>query len=391
MAHTSPLNQQHRQAEALIELYGPPDAGVEVVATFGELESEYAALRKGCVLLDMAQRGTLRVTGPERLDFLNRMLTQKLDDLSPWHARRSFWLSRKGRIDADMRLIATDDEVMVDLDIHSVERAVTALDGYLFAEEVTLADATDETHRLALHGPHSIELLAAISEHVAGVPIGDLSPGRACRVKVAGHEVLIDRADTTGEIGLELLAEAPAVTDIYQQLVEVGSAHDGLYRLRPAGWHAYNIARIEAGTPCYMLDFGPDSLPNETGVLHDRVSFSKGCYLGQEIVARIDSHGGPKQHLVAIRAEAHAVEPKTDAPIQPITGSQLYPIDDPESDAVGVVTSSAISPMLGATPICFAMVKADCAKPGEMFRLEINGASLRATVQPELTFWKPTS
>src|SRR4051812_36724439 len=109
MAAVSPLLRWHQQAEAALQTYGPPEAGVQVVETFGELELEYAALRKHCVLIDQPQRGTIQVTGADRLAFLNRMVTQELKGLAPFQVRRSFWLNRKGRIDADLRIIELGD------------------------------------------------------------------------------------------------------------------------------------------------------------------------------------------------------------------------------------------------------------------------------------------
>jgi folate-binding protein YgfZ len=398
MARVSPLRKLQQEAEASLAPYGPPEADVLVVETFGELDLEYAALRKGCILVDQPQRGMLELTRGDRLAFLNRMVTQELKGFEHWQVRRSFWLNRKGRIDADLRLIELGDWTLVDLDVHAAKRAADGLGAFIVADDVTIVEATEDWHRMALHGPTALDLLRVVSQPVSGPGLQDLTPGHACRVSIGGREVLVDRDDSTGEVGLELLVKAADAVAVYQQLIEAGQPHDqngqsgsgsdtaSRVRLRPAGWHAFNIARIEAGRPLYNLDFGPDSLPHETGVLRDRVSFTKGCYLGQEVVARMESRGHSKRTLVALKC---AVVPGADGePIQPITGGLIYAAESADAEPVGAITSSTISPMLGATPICFAMVRPGSAEAGTTLFLAADDTRIAATVQAGLVFWK---
>jgi folate-binding protein YgfZ len=397
MARISPLRKLHQQAEAALAVYGAAEADVRLVETFGELELEYAALRKSCILLDEPQRGVLELAGPDRLEFLNRMLTQELKGIQPFGVRNSFWLNRKGRIDADLRVIELGARTLLDMDVHAVERTAKGLSAFIITEDVRLRDLTESTHRLALHGPTGPALLQAISTPAGGVPLGDLTPGRASLVKIGSAEVVVDRDDATGEIGLELTCAAADAVAIYQQLVETGQEHNGggaepasRFRLRPAGWHAFNIARIEAGRPLYYLDFGPDSLPHESGVIRDRVSFTKGCYLGQEVVARMESRGHSKRQLVALRFEpsSPAARGTIGEARLPVTGAHVFPAGDEATDPIGAVTSSTLSPMLGGEPICFAAVKPDHVAPGTVVRVAADGAMISGTVQPSLVFWK---
>jgi tRNA-modifying protein YgfZ len=397
MPRVSPLRKLHQQAEASLALYGPPEADVQVVETFGELELEYAALRKACILLDQPYRAVVEVAGADRLDFLNRMLTQELKGFEPFQVRRTFWLNRKGRIDSDLRLLELPaGRTLLDMDTHAVGRTVEGLSAFIITEDVRLRDLSDAMHRLALHGPTAAALLREVSRPVAGPSLEDLGPGRACVVAIGTHEVIVDRDDSTGEVGLELTLPSEAALAIYQQLVETGQEHGNgaepasRFRLRPAGWHAYNIARIEAGRPLYNIDFGPDTLPHETGVLRDRVSFTKGCYLGQEVVARMESRGHSKRSLVAIRCEQQMLSAEGGIPMprQPVTGSHLWPAADPAGDPVGVVTSSTLSPMLGAIPICFAMIKPGFRDPGTQLLIAAESVQIPGRVQEGLAFWK---
>ncbi len=403
----SPLRKLYQLAEASLIPYGPAEENCLVAETFGDIELEYAAIRKSCILLDLPQRGVLEITGNDRIEFLNRMVTQELKPkggggLSPFHTVKAFWLNRKGRIDADLRLIELGNRMLADVDVLAADRALKGLASFAVMDDVAFKDVSETTHRLALHGPTGPALIQAVSKMVSGPAVIDLPQGSATIVSIRGHEVVIDRDDSTGEIGLELTMPAAAATEIFQHLVEVGQVHDdgngggepaSKYRLRPAGWHAYNIARIEAGRPLYNLDFGPNSLPHETGILRDRVSFTKGCYLGQEVVARMESRGHSKQMLLAIKCEAsrpiHPPESQdTIPPRLPVTGSRIWQVDKPDSDPIGAVTSSTLSPMLGSTPVCFAMHKHEFAKPGLDLLVEADGERIRGKTQDLVAFWK---
>jgi tRNA-modifying protein YgfZ len=410
MTHRSPLLSLHQHAGAPLRTYGPEGSDIlvpEVFAASGEgqvggVEVEYAAIRKHAGILDQPQRATIEVSGSrtDRHEFLNRMVTQELKGLDAFHTRRSLWLNRKGRIDADLRLIELGSRMLLDCDAFAASRVVETLGAFVFAEDVRLVDRTSDLHRLALHGPSAREVIGlvsspAVSASGADVPpsVLSLEPGRATVVRIADADVIVDRWDSTGDIGLELTVDASHVERVYLSLAAgvgelVGAhpsaAHPRSPLARRIGWHAYNIARIEAGTPLYYLDFGPDSLPHEVGeqTLHDRVSFKKGCYLGQEVVARMQSLGHPKQRLVAVRFESTG--PQTH---QPETGAPLHAGDATDAPVIGAVTSSTLSPMLSQTPCAFAMVKWANSDAGKDVFVRTGGGSVRGVIQPSLTFW----
>lgn len=265
-----------------------------------------------------------------------------------------------------------------------------------------MADATERTHRFSLHGPNAPALLAASGEHTAGTPVADLPDSGSCVVEIVGAPVVVTRADTTGTVGLELAMPAESARAVWDRLLEVGQVpadadvHDlpdtpaAKIKLRPAGWLAYNTARIEAGTPLFHIDFNSESLPAETGVLDTRVSFTKGCYLGQEIVARMHNLGGPKQRLVAIKPGGDNLRTDEGHPRQPVGGASVYqdagPDGTPIGKPVGSVTSSTISPMRGGEPVCFAVVRTDFTDPGTELFVEAEGAMLSGEVREGLSF-----
>lgn len=402
MPRLSPLIALHQHADALLIPYGPVSPGAEpvlMVAAFDPIEIEYAAIRRHAAILDQPNRSTLAVTGSDRLEFLNRMLTQELSPakgFTPFLARSSFWLSRKGRIDADLRVLNLPDRVLLDVDVHAADRARTTLESYIITEDVQIADLSSTHHRLSIHGPGAAALLARQSTPVAGVDVATIAPNQVSIVQIADTQVIVNRHDLTGEIGLELLLPADRAQHVYELLSTPWDQRAGAPAApttdlaRRVGWHALNIARIEAGSPVYYLDFGPDSLPHETGVLRDRVSFTKGCYLGQEVVARMESLGHPKQRVVALDIHADASSPN--AP-QAETGTQILAQNTDDAPVVGAVTSSCISPMLGSKPIALAMVKWSNSDPATPLFLSVASgtahARLPATVRPTLRFLPP--
>jgi folate-binding protein YgfZ len=416
----------HQQAEALMapwftgegeaEATGGP---VEVVQTYGELELEYAAVRKGCGLFDTPQRAVIEITGSERLAFLNRMLTQELKGMKPREWRASFWLNRKGRIDADLRLFEAGSSILIDVDVHAAKRTVEGLSAFIIADDVAVADVSGDWSRMSLHGPTGAMVLDEVSEAAENsVRVLDLAPGCVTRVLVQVSEpnedgfaeaagVWVAREDSTGDRGLELFVPRGQAAAVYRRILEAGTdpglTIDGSRptlghraKLRAIGWHAYNIARIEAGTAVYNIDFGPESLPAESGIMEQRVSFTKGCYLGQEIVARMHARGHPKQVLVALKVEppTHAKDLASGLPFMPAGGGGVYRMPDggvegfaaSEDGRIGTITSATLSPMLSAQPICFAAVKWDQHHAGAEHVVLAEGVPSRAVVQGRLTF-----
>ena len=360
--------------------YGPSDEegtpSCEIVSAFGPVEPEYAAIRRGVGLLDAPHRTTIRLSGSDRLSFLESMITQKVGDLAPGRVRRSFWLNRKGRIVSDLVVANFADHCLLEIDVHKAEETVTTLDNYLFAEDAEFHWDPAESSQLRLHGTAACASLDEVLEE--GTAPGPDGAGEGmidqCRVSMI-------RVDETGEPGVAIVVRTDEAGRVWDRLLDWEGT--GSQRIRPIGWSAFNTARIEAGTPLFNIDFGSDAIPHETGVLDDRVSFNKGCYLGQELVARLQSLGHPKQMLVGL---------DLDGDLLPVAGSQIFErttMSDGSSGLgrqVGWVTSSTIAPMLGARPVAMAMVRYEPAQPGTSLFLTAEGEELDAVVREHLAF-----
>lgn len=358
---------------------GAETPAADIVATYGLLELEYGAFRRSAAVMDRVDRATLMVTGADRVEFLNRMVTQELKDLGAGQVRRALWLNRKGRIQADLLISECGTHIVIDVDCHDAAATVRTLREFIFSEDVQIRDASDEWRRLSVHGPAAVHVLAMLGASAEAVEPLERADG-CCLLTANGVHCLAARNDQCATLGVELWAPAAHAAAVFDALMDVPEPQQqGRKLVRPAGWYAYNMARIEGGTPLFHVDFGPDNLPHESGVLHQRTSFKKGCYLGQEIVARMESLGKPKQQLVSLRVMQDCL---------PTAGSPVLEqcADGALGSPVGAVTSSALSPLLGSAPVAFAMVKSSHAAPGTVLIAPAEGERTEVVVRDQLAF-----
>lgn len=391
MAGSAALHTLEADLGASFMNFGPPpeEGGTSIAAAFGSYEPEYAAVRQRVGLMHLPQRCVLRVTGADRAEFLHRMLTCNVQALRPGSTRRGFQLDGKGRVVADLMLHHGEQDTWLETDTLDVEALRGLLEARLFAEDVALEPLGAQRVKLALHGPAATALLEAVADEPAAVARVGAMAGTHHVLHVAGTALTAYRYDDTGALGLHLLVPGESAAQVYRRLLEAAgydpdaeATPDADYaaqrreslRGRPIGWLAYNTARIEAGTPIFHVDFGHDSLPAETGVIDEAVDFDKGCYIGQEIVARMRDRGHPRRVLVGIRFTGGNL---------PVAGAQVLRADEaagssaaarsrdaaePGSEIVGGITSSTLSPLLGQTAIAFAVVKWDAHQPGTRVR-----------------------
>lgn len=374
--------------------YGPSpeEGGVQVPGDFKAYEAEYAAIRRFVGIFPTAQRAVIRLMGFDVKDFLHRLVTQDIAGMQGGDTRRSFLLNDKGRIVGDLTIHHGDDDTWIEADRYDLPDIARVLDSKLFGEDVVIASEPDAWAGFQLHGPASTQLLGELGGEAAQVP--GQKPGTHHVVELAGVKATVYRNEPCGVLGFGIWCKADDAARLWQSMLDAAGydpdaevdasfgeqRRQGL-RGRPIGWEAFNTARIEAGTPLFHVDFGPDSLPGETGLLESRVSFTKGCYLGQEIVARMQNLGHPKRMLAGFRVESNAL---------PVAGTQI--LDAPGEDAkqdekkqdakkkepagakvIGGVTSSTASPLLGGKSIGLAVMQWGKHTPGTHARVAIQG------------------
>ena len=359
----NPLHALHEQVDAELQAYGD----IVIVSTFGQPQAEYAAIRKGAAIMDQPYRGVIELTGKDRLSFLNNLLTNQVYSkqtntaLATHSGVYAFMLETTGRIICDMNVLELGDRTFLDVDGRMVDALLKVFDRYLFGEQVKLTSRADSLHSLFLTGPGALDVLNPAIEP----KIGALAALGSAAGRVLGRDVVIFRDDVCGSAGYTMLCPIEAAEAIWKHFTPAASSEPSPLAAscaRPVGWAAYNATRIEAGRPLFGIDFDNTMLPAETGQLARGVSFTKGCYLGQEIVARMQSRGQLAKQIVGIRMDDDAL---------PIAGNKIH---DEQQNPIGVITSSTISPVLSNAAICLGHVKKPFYSLGSKVRIPAEGA-----------------
>jgi folate-binding protein YgfZ len=294
----------------------------------------YQALREGAAWLDLDGRGRFRARGEDRARLLHAMCTNHVQQMKPGDCCYAFFLNAQGRILSDAELVCLDEYILLDTEGAAHEELYQHLDKFIIADDVTLEDARQDTACLGVEGPGAEAVLAAFG----------------------GDSVARSTATMTGAPGGRLYVPAAEKADWIAKLETAGavaaSSEDG------------EAVRLENFRPRYGADILGKHLVQETQMLR-AVHFSKGCYLGQEIVERVRSRGAVHRLLVPLYVEGSEVPP---------AGTQV----NSGEDKAGDLMSGAYSPALGKV-VAFAYVRSDKAQPGTA--LIVAGAA--ATVAAE--------
>lgn len=355
---TNPANFTSIQRNAGASFAPFPGTDTPTVNSFGDPDGEYTAIREAVGIMHEPQRGLLELRGADARDFLNRMQTQAIAAMKGGDSHRSFQLNVKGRIIADMIVHHGDESTWIEADATDLDGLDELYDSRLFGEDLTITNITADRVALSLHGPMAGDLLRSVSVNCDRCI--DM-PHTHHVLEVAGRHVTVSRRDVCGAMGLRLWPRADDALHVY------GAMSAAMDAARFVGWAAFNTARVEAGSPMYHIDFGPDSLVHETGALDETVSFTKGCYLGQEIVARMENLGHPKRVLTGLRFKNDQL---------PAAAATVY---TESGDVIGAVTSSVISPMLGNIAIAFAMIKWGKHREGTAVEVDTDAGRALAT------------
>jgi folate-binding protein YgfZ len=302
----------------------------------------YTALRADAAWMDLSGRGKIRATGEDRARLLHAMTTNQVESLKPGEGCYAFFLSAQGRILADVNLLCFEDHFLLDTEPETRTKLYEHLDRYIIADDVTLEDQTDRVATIAIEGPKAA---AALAELGAPVPVAAYSFA-SWKYGTVAH------LDTTGKGGYFLLIPMEEKQAVISLLTKAG--------LPEATPEDARIVRIESGRPRYGEEITERYLVQETDQLR-AVNFSKGCYLGQEIVERVRSRA--QIHRVLRRLEIDTSEP-------PAAGIKLKSGD---ADAAEIA-SAVFSPALGKT-VALAYVRTQFAEPGT--EIALDGISAR--------------
>jgi folate-binding protein YgfZ len=343
------LAEAHRQKGADMGVW----FGCALPNHLGDWKAEYRMARETVALIDKNYRAYLKFSGPDRVRYLNAILTNDIKGLTDNHANISLFLNPQGHIQAEIETHALADKLFCVSYAMIRERLIAGLDKYIIMDDVRLTDRTDECGTLALEGPKAA---AAILE-LTGVDLSALSELESLEVSLSGIDCRVVKRTPGGE----LLLHREHLPELWQILLEAAKSHGG----GPAGYTALNTLRLEHGVPWFSYDFSEKQIPHEAGLQESHISYTKGCYTGQEIVERVRSRGQVNRVRVSL---------KFDGPAPPAVNAVL----SSEGKEAGYVTRVGFSPVLN-TFIGMGYLRREKAAPGTILELAGNKATVIAT------------
>jgi folate-binding protein YgfZ len=315
--------------------------GQPVVASYGDAAGEYAAAREAAAIVDLPLRAVLEASGPQRQKFLQGMLSHDVAGRPPGQGCLAALMNAKGAVQALLRVLVEKDIVLLETEVDRIGSLQRTLEHHRVAAPVRFA--ARPTSVLALLGPWGARVLSA-----AGVDSPPVSPEAHHPVTIAGHPLRLVRAGDLPGGGLVLHVAPESAADVWKALCAAGA--------RPAGHDTLDALRVEAMRPWYGSDVTEENLLHETGLVAQFHSPTKGCYVGQEVVARLEARGGHvSRALRGLRLTAPAA-----------AGAAV----NLEGREIGRVTTAAMSPRRG--PIALAYVHRGHFAPGTA--VEVDGA-----------------
>lgn len=358
---------------------------------------EYEALTHAVGLIDLPDVGVLRLRGADRVRFLNAMVTNDVAKLSVGLSCDALLTTTKGRVVAELVICARTDELLVLVLQGSTKSVFDALDSHIIADDVQLTDMTAEMTVLALEGPKSRDAIWRIFPRE---PL-PLEVHKFTENEYHGLHATVLRRSVTGEKGFLIMSSRGDMERLRDYLVQSGIGMD----MRVVGRVAWNMRRVEAGLPWYGIDVTEDNFPKEAR-LDDRINYEKGCYLGQEPIARMHYRGHPNwllvglttdsigypvhlddvKSLLATEHEHNAEAARNAAAVLSLDkavgveffGSEADAAAEP-GKAAGRVTSAVQSPRL-RRPLFLGYVRAKMADAGTTFRATIAGNDVSLSV-----------
>ncbi len=292
-------------------------SGASPTPDYGDVRAEFHALLSGCGLYSLEWRSKISLTGSDRVRWLNGMISNNVRDLALGHGIYAFLLNAQGHIQADLYAFHRGESLLVDCDQVQRDKILELFDHFIIADDVEVADISDKLTALGLTGPESRQVLER-----TGIAIPDLAYLQLADTNWNGVSCTVLHSGEEAKESWQVWVEPTRLRELWEALAKAGA--------KPTGSAALNLFRISRGIPQFGQDIRDRDLPQETGQMC-ALSFTKGCYLGQEIVERIRSRGAVHRNFTAFEA---------DGPL-PGSGAKIH-ADEKE---VGEVTSSEVLPL----------------------------------------------
>ncbi|HEY0971441.1 MAG TPA: glycine cleavage T C-terminal barrel domain-containing protein [Gemmatimonadales bacterium] len=332
-------------------------AGRPVVLGYGDAAREYESLRSGAMLVDRGERLRIGFSGESAAETLTGLVTNDVVSLTPGEGQFAAALTAKGKIVADLRIFREADRLLVDSSARAAEGWMGVVRKYVNPRLARYTDLSDTVRTVGVYGVQSRRIVSEVTG-IAASALQVLPLYSHLRAQLPAGAVTVARVPDLGLEGYDLFGPVEALRDLWERAEGAGAT--------PAGLEAWEIARIEAGRPEWGVDMDDSTLAHEANLeeLH-AISYTKGCYTGQETVARVHFRGRVNRHLRGLR---------TSAPDQLPVGGQL--VDD-TGRPVGDVRSATLSPRLGN--IALAMVRRE-VEPGSTAQCKWSGGDAEVTV-----------
>ena len=352
----SPLHTTHQRLGAL---FGPAGEW-EMPIHYGDPVAEHHAVRKGVGIADLSHRGTLHVTGEDRVTWLQSIISNDILPLQAGDWLYSSFMSNKGKILSCFRVYRLEDYLLVeDVGEAGAVTYETFRKFLLYGTKAKMKNSADTWGIILVSGPKAPLLV----QEALGVDVTDMQPGSFLTHDLNEHPALIAATQETGERDLEMLLPNDAMEQYWNRLWEAG--HD--IGLRAFGTEARESLRIEAGIPKLGPDLNDRIVPPEANLEGKAFSLSKGCYPGQEVVARMDTYGTVKRRLVGLVIESTTIPPHD---------AKVFSADR----EVGWISSAMHSPTLTNT-LALAFPLRDVTAPGIALQVEVDGQRHPSVVQ----------
>lgn len=357
--NTLPLHEQHQALGATFQ----PNGDWEIPTQYGNPLLEYEALHTSAGLADFSSRGRVIVTGDDRITWLQSIISQDILPLQPGQGRYSTFMDHKGKMLSYFRVFIRPEYAVIE-DVGEVgEQTHAALRKFLlYGTKAKMAKGIESQGLLLLSGPKA----AGILKEALGVEVENLASLQSMSFTFEGAEALLAKTEETGMADFELFLPLEALASVWTHLLKTGES----VGIKPIGKATLETARIEAGLPRLGPDINDRIVPPEANLEGIAFSLSKGCYPGQEVVARMDTYGSIKRRLVGLVIEG------TEKDI-PEAGAKLFS----GTREVGWVSSSTFSPLL-QKPIALGFPLRDFTSPTTQLEVETQGNKFSASVSP---------
>lgn len=327
--------------------------GWEVAETFTDPLEEVRSVRNQAAIFDLSHRGALHVSGSDRIRFLQGMVTNDVEALAPGQGCHAALLTPKGKVLADFWIYRQSEGVRIEVETGLLTQLKEILEKHIIADDVRLEDRTGSFATLSIQGPDSARI---VRQMIPGELPTELLQSRE-RGEGDGRTLITRRSEYTAEEGFEIRLPSSAAGELWDRFLGTG--------IRPAGMAAMEILRIESGVPRAGIDMDESTLALEAS-LNDAISHTKGCYIGQEFVARIRDRGQVRRRFTGFRLQG---------PFIPSAGDPVLR----EETAAGIVTSAAFSPTLNSS-IALGYLRRELVQEGERIVIRSGGKTHPAVV-----------